>query len=220
MATIESIQHAYIDFVLIEGQTPESIGVFTERMNILPEEFYRFFNSFETIEQNIWADFAARTIAEIKSQDAWPLFTTREKTLSFFYTFLEMLKGHRSFVVYTIKKQPKTFSASQIFSKMRDVFEHFCNKLMMDGIKSDELSDRKFFTNRYKDALWVQLLFVLNFWINDNSSGFEKTSDAVENGVNVTFDLFQRSPIDDLVEFGKFLTMKRNIKQPISFGNN
>jgi hypothetical protein len=52
---------------------------------------------------------------------------------------------------------------------------------------------------------------VLNFWVNDNSAGFEKTDEAIEKGVNVTFDLFQRSPIDNLFEYGKFLAKNGRI---------
>jgi hypothetical protein len=90
----------------------------------------------------------------------------------------------------------------------------------VEGIESNELSERKFFSNRYKDALWVQLVFVLHFWINDSSTGFEKTDEAIEKGVNVTFDLFQRSPIDNLIEYGKFLATHGGIKQSMGFGNN
>ncbi|MGZ3822880.1 MAG: TetR family transcriptional regulator C-terminal domain-containing protein, partial [Mucilaginibacter sp.] len=85
------------------------------------------------------------------------------------------------------------------------------------GLESGELSDRKFFSNRYKDALWVQFVFVLNFWINDDSTGFEKTDEAIEKGLNVTFDLFQRSPIDNLFEYGKFLVKNGGLKEPMGF---
>ncbi|MDP9048907.1 MAG: TetR family transcriptional regulator C-terminal domain-containing protein [Bacteroidota bacterium] len=220
MTTIESIQQAYIDFVLTQGETPRSLYTFAGKNNLSEEEFHRFFVSFEGLEQNIWTGFAVKTVAEVKSQHAWRIFIAREKALSFFYTFFEMLKGSRSFVVYSIKKQPKTFSSTQIFSGLKDVFDHLCNDIILEGIESDELSDRKFFTNRYKDALWVQLLFVLNYWINDNSTRFEKTNEAIEKGINVTFDLFQRSPIDNLFEFTRFLTRKRQLRQKLSFGHN
>jgi hypothetical protein len=65
--------------------------------------------------------------------------------------------------------------------------------------------------------LWIQFGFVLNFWINDNSAGFEKTDEAIEKGVNVTFDLFQRSPIDNLFEYGKFLAKNGGIKEKMGF---
>ena len=189
MATVESIQKAYIDFVLTEGEQPKSVYIFAKKNKMPEEEFYKFFASFDAIEQNIWTGFAVKTIAEIKTQEVWPQYTSREKVLSYFYSFFELLKGSRSFVVYSIKKQPKTFSTPQVFVGIKDVFENFCNDLIVEGIESNELSERKFFSNRYKDALWVQLVFVLHFWINDNSTGFEKTDEAIEKGINVTFDL-------------------------------
>ena len=220
MATIESIQKAYIDFVLTEGEQPKSVYIFAKKNKMPEEEFYKYFGSFDAIEQNIWTGYAVKTLAEIKGQEVWIQYTAREKALSFFYSFFELLKSSRSFVVYSVKKQPKTFSTPQIFVGIKDVFENFCNDIIVEGIESDELSDRKFFTNRYKDALWVQLIFVLNFWINDYSAGFEKTDEAIEKGINVTFDLFQRSPIDNLFEYGKFLAKNGGIKEKMGFGNN
>jgi hypothetical protein len=220
MATIETIQKAYIDFVLTEGEQPKSVYIFAKKNKMPEEEFYRYFGSFDAVEQNLWTGFAVKTIAEIKTQDVWAQYSSREKALSFFYSFFELLKSSRSFVVYSVKKQPKNFGTPQIFQGIKDVFENFCNDLIMEGIESNELSDRKFFTNRYKDALWVQMVFVLNFWINDNSAGFEKTDEAIEKGINVTFDLFQRSPIDNLFEYGKFLAKNGGIKEKMGFGNN
>ena len=220
MATIESIQKAYIDFVLTEGQQPKSVYIFAKKNKMTEEEFYRFFGSFDAIEQNIWTGFAVRTIAEIKTQEVWGQYSAREKALSFFYSFFELIKSSRSFVVYSVKKQPKTFTTPQIFTGIKDAFESFCNDLVVEGLESNELSERKFFSNRYKDALWVQLVFVLNFWINDSSTGFEKTDEAIEKGINVTFDLFQRSPIDNLFEYGKFLAKNGGFKEKMGFGSN
>ena len=220
MATTESMQKAYIDFVLTEGEQPKSVYVFAQKNKMPEEEFYRFFGSFDAIEQNIWTGFAVKTIAEIKTQEVWMQYTSREKVLSFFYSFFELLKGSRSFVVYSVKKQPKTFSTAQIFQGIKDLVERFCNDIIVEGIASNELSERKFFSNRYKDALWVQLVFVLHFWINDDSTGFEKTDEAIEKSINVTFDLFQRSPIDNLIEYGRFLARDGGVKQSMGFGNN
>jgi Tetracyclin repressor-like, C-terminal domain len=220
MATVESIQKAYIDFVLTEGQQPKSVYIFAKKHKMAEEEFYRFFASFDAIEQNIWTNFAVKTIAEIKTQEVWSQYTSREKALSFFYSFFELVKGNRSFVVYSVKKQPKSFTTPQTFTGVKEVFENFCQSLIAEGIESNELSERKFFSNRYKDALWVQFVFVLNFWINDNSTGFEKTDEAIEKGINVTFDLFQRSPIDNLFEYGKFLAKHGGLKESMGFGSN
>jgi hypothetical protein len=218
MATTESIQKAYIDFVLTEGEQPKSVYVFAKKNKMAEEEFYRFFGSFDAIEQSVWTDLANKALIEIKEQEIWAQYSAREKALSFFYSFFELLKSSRSFAVYSIKKQPRTLSSPCVLDGLKDVFEAFAENILNEGIETAELSDRKFFSKRYKDALWIQFGFVLNFWINDNSAGFEKTDEAIEKGVNVTFDLFQRSPIDNLFEYGKFLAKNGGIKEKMGFG--
>ncbi len=59
----------------------------------------------------------------------------------------------------------------------------------------------------------MQFVFIINFWTSDDSTAFEKTDEAIEKGINVTFDLFQRSPIDNLFEYGKFLTRNGKFKE-------
>ena len=212
MATVEGIKKAYIDFVLTEGVQPKSVYIFAKKNKMTEAEFYQFFGSFDAIEESIWTGFALNTLIEIKGQDVWAEYSSREKALSYFYAFFELLKSSRSFAVYSVKKQPKGFTTPAVFEKLKEIFEGFADEIIKDGIESAELSDRKFFSKRYKDALWIQFVFVLNFWINDSSTGFEKTDEAIEKGVNVTFDLFQRSPIDNLFEYGKFLAKNGGMK--------
>jgi len=218
MATTESIQKAYIDYVLTEGEEPKSVYIFAKKIKLTEAEFYNYFGSFKALEQNIWANVAKKTLNEIKEQEVWAQYSAREKALSYFYAFFELLKQQRSFAVYSVKKQPKSFVMPSVFAELKDIFEVFCNEILSEGIESGELSDSKFFSKRYKDALWVQFGFVLHFWINDNSTGFEKTDEAIEKGVNVTFDLFQRSPIDNLFEYGKFLAKNGGITEKMGFG--
>jgi len=217
MATTERIRKAYMDYVLTEGREPESVYKFAKKNKMTEAEFYNFFGSFEGLEQNIWADFAQLTITEIKNREVWTQYSAREKALSFFYSFFELLKANRSFAVYSFKKAPRGLGTPRVFENMKTVFEAFAGGILNEGLESGELSDRKFFSKKYKDALWLQFGFVLNFWMNDNSAGFEKTDEAIEKGVNVTFDLFQRSPIDNLFEYGKFLAKNGGIKEAMGF---
>lgn len=219
MATTESIKKAYVDYVLTEGVQPKSVYIFAKKHKMTEADFYNHFGSFEALEQSIWTDFAKATIKEIEGQDAWTGYSARERALSFFYGFFELLKGSRSFAGYTIKQLPKGFATPRVFGGLKEVFENFSSGILNSGLESGELSDRKFFSNRYKDALWLQFVFVLNFWVNDNSAGFEKTDEAIEKGLNVTFDLFQRSPIDNLFEYGKFLVKNGGLKQTMGFSD-
>ena len=213
MASGSQIQNAYIDYVLTHNEPPKSVYNFAKKLKMTEGEFYNFYASFTAIEKAIWSDLTITAIAQIKEQEIWPQYSSREKILSFFYAYIELLKNRRSFVIYSLKQHGKRLSTPVVLADARPMFENFSEDVINDGLDSGELAERKFFSKRYKDALWVQFVFIINFWMNDDSSGFEKTDEAIEKGINVTFDLFQRSPIDNLFEYGKFLARNGKLKE-------
>ena len=217
MATQEQIKKGYIDFVLTHDEKPKSVYAFVKKLKITEADFYAFYASFESIEKNIWFELTFQTITEIQTQELWEQYSSREKMLSFFYSYVELLKTQRSFVIYSLKNHTRRLSTPEVLSGVKPIFENFAAQLIEEGLASGELADRKFLSKRYKDALWIQYAFILNFWIEDNSNGFEKTDEAIERGIQVTFDLFQRSPIDHLFEYGKFLSQNGKLKEKMGF---
>lgn len=213
MASSDQIKKSYIDFVLTNGEQPKSVYNFAKKLKIIEADFYKSFSSFASIEKAVWEDMTQKTLVKIKEQKVWAKYTAREKVLSFFYSYSEMLKTQRSFIIYTLKKHPKRLSAPEILSGVKEIFLDFAEEAINEGLDKGELADRKFFSKRYKDALWVQFGLIINFWIDDDSPAFEKTDEAIEKGINVTFDLFQRSPIDNLFEYGKFIARNGKFKE-------
>ena len=57
----------------------------------------------------------------------------------------------------------------------------------------------------FSEAAWVQMGFLLKFWMEDSSADFEKTDQAIEKSVQTAFDVFDNTPLSALVDFGKFL---------------
>jgi AcrR family transcriptional regulator len=206
MATAQQIKTGYIDYVLSNDEKPKSVYSFAKKLKISEADFYNHYASFDSIEKGIWTEFTIETITALQEQEVWGAYTSRDKILAFFYAYVEVLKKQRSFVIYTMKQKSNSFSPPDAISNMRPVFEQFAEDIINEGLESGELAERKFLSKRYKDALWIQFTFIVKFWVNDDSDGFEKTDEAIEKGINVTFDLFQRSPIDNLLEYGKFLT--------------
>ncbi|WP_316761256.1 TetR family transcriptional regulator C-terminal domain-containing protein [Pedobacter aquatilis] len=213
MATAQQIRKAYLDYVLTNNEKPKSVYSFVKKLKITEAEFYQFYASFESIEKNIWFELTFETITKIKEQEVWFQYSSREKMLSFFYSYVENLKNERSFIIYSLKNFKGKFSTPNVLAGVRPIFENFAEEIINDGLESGELAERKFLSKRYKDALWIQFAFILNFWVNDDSDGFEKTDEAIEKGINVTFDLFQHSPIDNLFEYGKFLSRNGKFKE-------
>ncbi|WP_316746541.1 TetR family transcriptional regulator C-terminal domain-containing protein [Pedobacter gandavensis] len=213
MATAQQIKNGYIDYVLLHGEQPASVYSFVKKLKIAETDFYDFYPSFESIEKNLWVELTLETIHAIEAQEVWSQYSSREKILSFFYSFVEVLKRHRSFIIYSLKKHQNKFGTPAVLSGVRPIFENFAEGVINEGLESGELANRKFLSKRYKDAVWVQFGFIVNFWTTDDSAGFEKTDEVIEKGVNVTFDLFERSPLDNLLEYGKFLSRNGNFKE-------
>lgn len=205
MATAEDLQNAYVDYVLTHGAKPTSVYIFAKNNNLSEEEFYNYFGSFEGIEESIWTDLTSKALIAVQSQEIWEQYTSREKALAFFYGFIELLKSKRSFALYTLKNATGSMGTPAVLKGSKNLFETFASNIIQQGLETRELADRRFLSKRYKDALWVQFAFIINFWSKDNSAGFEKTDEAIEKGINVTFDLFEKSPLDSLIDYGKFM---------------
>lgn len=200
----ERIKESYIDYVLTQGERPKSVYAFMKKLRLKESEFYQHYASFEAVESGIWLDIFNQTSTTIKAQEEYPAFSAREKMLTFFYAFTEALKPYRSFILYSFRSFPYV-GTSPVLKPVKNSFMTFCEEVIRDGIEARELKDRKYIADKYKDALWLQLAFVIRFWVKDNSKDFEKTDEAIEKGLQVTFDMMGQGAFDHLFEYGKFL---------------
>ena len=75
----------------------------------------------------------------------------------------------------------------------------------MAGIEAKELSGLGNLSRWYAKGALAQFLFLLNFWKNDSSSGFEATDEAIERSVNLIFDLAGMNALESGLGFARFL---------------
>jgi AcrR family transcriptional regulator len=212
MENKEHIHQQYIEYVLEHGRQPVSVFAFAKHLGISEQEFYQHFNSFEGLEQEVWREMFETTRIKVEGQEVYMQYSVREKLLSFYYSWIEILKNNRSFVVYTANKYPgrRLHTASTELYTFRNAFKEFAGELIREGRTTDEIIDRPYLSNRYADGFWMQALFVLNFWIKDQSKNFEQTDVAIEKAVNTSFDLLGRTPLDSIFDFAKFLYQNKN----------
>lgn len=195
----------YIKYVLENGKQPSTVYQFTKSLGFEEKEFYEYFNSFNAIERLIWKGFIDQTIDQIESEEIYNQYTVREKFLAFYFTIIETFKNNRSFIIYSLGRFKKTDTNPEVLKDLKEQFIYFANELLNEAKETDEIVNRTFISERYQDGLWLQFLFVLNFWIKDNSQKFEKTDAAIEKAVHLSFDLMGKSPLDTMIDFAKFL---------------
>lgn len=205
------IKNEYMAYLLEHGKDPSSVYQFAQQLTIDEEKFYDHFNSFEGIQQEIWQDFFLEVKSRLESDNTYNTFSTREKVLSFYFTLFEVLKSNRSYVCKQIKDTNKADLNPQYIKLFKEHFSQWINDIIAEGKEADEIAMRPNVINdNYDKGFWLQTAFLINFWVKDNSKGFEKTDAAIEKSVNLGFDLIGKGTIDSILDFGKFMFQNKS----------
>lgn len=200
---------AYMDYVLEHEKTPKSIYKFAKDNNMSEADFYNFFGNFDGLRKDIWNTFFTMTMDVAHKNEEYANFSNREKMLTFFYTFFELLTLNRSYVLFTLKENQHMMNKMEQLKGLRKHVKGFAKELIQERNenKTNILLERS--ETIYSEGAWVQMLFLMKFWMDDDSAGFEKTDMAIEKSVNTIFDVFDNTPLDAVLDFGKFLWKER-----------
>lgn len=204
-ASPEKIKSAYIEYLLMEGKQPASVYKFCLDLGIKEDVFYEYFGSFDAVEKEVWNGFITKAVSRLNSDRTFASFTSREKILSFYYTILEELKNNRSFVLQQLGTFRKPEIIPGYLKSFKQTFDLFIEGVLNHGKSNGEIATRPYLDKVYPQLFWMHLGFVLLFWRDDDSAGFEKTDAAVEKSVNLAFDLIGKGAVDTALDFAKFL---------------
>lgn len=195
----------YMDYVLEHGVTPKSIYKFCKSHDIDEATFYGYFGSFEGLRKSIWAKFYSNTESLILKNKEFENFSNRDKMLTFFYSFFELLTLNRSYVLLELESARGTLKNLAELQGLRKHLKAFTTELIADGNADKKLKITKHNPRIFSEGAWLQFLFLLRFWMDDDSAGFEKTDMAIEKSVTTIFDVFDNTPLDNIIDFGKFI---------------
>ncbi len=208
----EKVKQAYRAYIASHGKRPKSVYAFVEGQAFSEQEFYQLFNSFEALEADIWHDFFQHALDKMQGEEVYQQYSGREKMLSFYFTLVEILKAHRSFVSFFFQMRNKrrvSFDGLKSFKRFREGYLDFVRDLLLEAGDTGEILMRPVIGDRYAELLWPQTFFVLKFWVEDNSDNFERTDAAIEKVVNLSFDLMSKTPLDSAFDFAKFVVQNR-----------
>lgn len=201
----EDVINAYMDYILSHNEQPKSVYAFAKANNMEEQTFYEFFTSFDSLEQSIFKIFFdnAHTVLE-KSED-YLTFDARNKLLSFYYTFFEILTANRSYVARTLDCDKNSLKSLKVLTHLKKRFTNYIEHLNIKTIdlKQDQLS--KIQDRSLKESAWLQLLVTIKFWLEDTSPAFEKTDVFIEKSIRASFDLIDTTPFKSLIDLGKFM---------------
>ncbi|PZX61249.1 AcrR family transcriptional regulator [Algoriphagus ratkowskyi] len=192
--------------VLEHGEMPKSVFKFAKDLKMKEEDFYIYFTSFESIKSAVLADIFDETLIQIAEQGVFEEYSAREKFLSFLFTWIEELKKNRSYLLSLYESKSKSLvTLSKESAQFKEKFKAFANEIILEGKETEEIATRPVISDRYDEALWIQVGFVFRYWLDDSSPSFEKTDAAIEKSVNLGFDLMGKSALDSFIDFAKFM---------------
>lgn len=203
--TIEIIIAKYMDYVLEHEMVPKSIYKFCKVSEIKEEDFYLFYGSLDSLQKGIWKQFFVNTIQVMEKNKEYDGFSNKDKMLTFFFTFFEILTLNRSYVLFVLEQENNPMKNLEQLKGLRKHLRNFAKDLIVDGNAEKNLKITKHNPQLFSEGAWLQFMFILRFWMKDDSARFEKTDMAIEKSVNTIFDVFDNTPLENILDFGKFL---------------
>ena len=201
----QKIYDAYSTEVLEHEKEPKSVYLFCKKNKIEETDFYKSFASLEDIKESIFSKFFDNAYILISKEKGFDAQVPKEKLLSFYFTFFEVLLLNRSYVLFILSNSGEKMQKLSSLRRLRNSFKQFASGLIEQGNTSKQSILTKHPELIFSEGAWLQLLFLLKFWMEDSSPSFEKTDMAIEKSVQTVFELFDNTPLDSVIDFGKFL---------------
>jgi AcrR family transcriptional regulator len=201
----KEIFSAYMTYVLDHEKRPASVYKFCKEIGATEEDFYRAFGSLESLQKSIWEMFFDNTSEVLHKNEDYESFSNKDKMLTFFFTFFEVLTLNRSYVLYSLSEHDMMLKNMEQLRGLRKKVREYARELIEEGNEEKAFKISKHNPALFSEGAWLQLMFLLKFWRDDSSPGFEKTDIAIEKSVMTIFDVFDNTPLDSILDFGKFL---------------
>ncbi|NDP26697.1 MAG: TetR/AcrR family transcriptional regulator [Flavobacterium sp.] len=203
--TKDKIVSMYMNYRLENNDKPKSVYHFAKTNGFDETTFYTFFGTLESVEKEIFKMFLEKTTELIQKDPAYESYDMKNKMLSFYFTFFEILSANRSYVVMSLKEHQNQLKNLMQLSSLRIVFKNYVNEIITDDVRIKYEKLQNFQEKAIQESAWIQFLLTLKFWMDDESPTFEKTDIYIEKSVKASFDLMNIAPLESLMDFGKFI---------------
>lgn len=191
---------------VLEEQKSKNVYTFCKKHKIEESEFYKFYNSLTHLEHGVWVAFYDNTLDLLHQNESFKEYDDQHKLISFYFTFFEVLTLNRSYVLEVLPTEFTDFQKLKQLEELRKSFKIFISANIDLKQPSGILEQlTKYTGNITQEGYWIQLLFILHFWVHDTSENFEKTDILIEKIVTTSADLIPTKPLENLLDLGKFL---------------
>ena len=140
----KDIYSFYMEYYLENGEAPKTVYQLAKQYNFNENSFYEFFGNIGAVEKSIFKSFFDQTIELLNKSEEYESFNSRNKLLSFYYTFFEILTANRSFVTSVLKNDMNDTSFLKTISSLKPGFREYIKSLDIEQLEIKERRLEKF----------------------------------------------------------------------------
>lgn len=210
MGTQKIINH-YTKYILKHNKRPSSVYNFCEDLKIDESKFYDHFSSFDQLDSEILLRMVENAIAlTLKdNEENETKADAKHQLLTFYLTLTEVFKSNRSLVTFLLPQGKMDLASLKLLESTRKRFFEFINTLDVSLSFMSFLPDASVQEKTIQSAGWLHFISILKYWLQDNSSGFEKTDIFIEKSLKLSFELSESNVLNSIVDLGKFMMNKK-----------
>ena len=160
----------YMEHALEHEHFPSSVYKFCKENKIEETVFYQHYASLDTVKHSVWAAFFDNVHALLEKNEAFSSLSRKDRLLSFYFTFFEVLLLNRSYVLMALNQGDQPLKNIGQLKDLRKAVKRFAEELIEEGNENKS----RFTTNPvelFSEATWAQLLLLMKFWLSDTSKG-------------------------------------------------
>ncbi len=163
-------------------------------------EIYSLFPNKNAILKFYYPSLIVRYQAMISEIDDFDSYSISEKLSNFAFTLFDMMDERREFVEDTFEKYVWTCSSKSEFQKLiKSLFKDFFTS---DG--KIATSAGFFMGDLFYSSLKTQFLFLIKFWLDDNSEGRERTFALTDKITGFIEELVYSKIVDKGFDLAKY----------------
>jgi AcrR family transcriptional regulator len=198
------ISEAYMATLQREGHAPASVHRFCEELGIREKEFYEAFPNLDAVEKHFWKAWIESIITAVSTGKEWDSFSAKERYLAFLFAFTGEALEQRSLLEQRFGKLTLLCRPTSL-DGLKNSFKDFAGDLIHHGMDRGEIANRGALGNFYPEVLYIHWRSVLEYFLKDDSQGFEQTDAFIEKTVEFAFDLLRTQAIDSAADLARFL---------------
>jgi hypothetical protein len=198
----EKIIEAYKEMV-IKGDSEINPFTLSQKVGLGEKDFFQYFSSVDDIGRKIWVNLCDAVMLELNQSELYSSYPSRQKILSYFFTFFEIARTERTFITRTVHND-------RLVRAYAKKFKEVALDIIQEGIATEDIQER-FYSSYYPDIVWNLHFSLLRYWVNDDSENFVETEKAIEIYSKVPLEIMGPNIFDSIFDSIKFSIKQINL---------